>query len=215
MRLLLGADHAADRGRSVAQRRRSADDLDLVGRQRIDRHEMILAEIGGSVAADPVLDDADAVDVQSADDRPAGSAGRKARSGDAGFAEQEIAERGAAVAADFLVRHHRDGRELVGDDRQHALLGRGSCRCGSGRRRRSAGAAGGCLRDARGHAGWRWLSFHDRAWRRHRDVRQCGGCILGQRASAHRAQRQPARAADVKRVVSFGFSLSQFLMPPD
>ena len=38
-------------------------------------------------------------------------------------------------AADFLVRHHRDGCELVGHDGQHALL-----RCGA----RAAGAGCGC-----------------------------------------------------------------------
>ena len=73
-----GADHAADRLRAVAQRRRSADHLDLVGGQRIDRHEMIFAEIGHAAAADAVLDDADAVDIEAADDR-AGST-RPARS---------------------------------------------------------------------------------------------------------------------------------------
>ena len=66
-----GADDAADRRRSIAQRRRAPDDLDLIGRERVDRHEMVLAEIGRAVAADAVLDDADAIDVEAADDRPA------------------------------------------------------------------------------------------------------------------------------------------------
>ena len=77
---------------------------------------MIFAEIGGAVGADAVLLDAHAIDVEAADDRPAGGAGRKARSGDAGLLEQQIAEGRSAVAADFLVGHDCDGGELIGDD---------------------------------------------------------------------------------------------------
>ncbi len=55
----------------------------------------------------------------------------------------------AAGAADFLVRHDRDGRELIGDDGQHALLGRGGGRCGLRLWRRFAVLAGRCPRDAR------------------------------------------------------------------
>ena len=54
---------------------------------------MVLAEIGRAVRADAVLLDADAIDVEAADDRPAGRAGREARAGDAGLGEQQIAER--------------------------------------------------------------------------------------------------------------------------
>ena len=113
-----GADDAADRGGPVTQGCRSADHLDLVGRKRIDRHEVILAEIRRAVAADAVLDDADAIDVEAPDDRPARRARRKARAGDAGLGEQEIAERAAALPADFLVGQHGHGRELVGHDGQ-------------------------------------------------------------------------------------------------
>ena len=148
-----GADHAADRLRAVAQRRRSADHFDLVGGQRIDRHEMIFAEIGDAAAADAVLDNADAIDVEAAHDRPARRARRKARSGDAGLGEQEIAERGAAAAADLLVRHDGDGGELVGDDRQHALLGHGRDGRGLRLRRRLPVLAGRCPATARRCAG--------------------------------------------------------------
>src|SRR5215211_5004705 len=87
---------------------------------------MVFAEIGSATAARAVLNNADAVDVQPPDDRPAGRAGRKARSGDAGLGEQEIAECGAALAADLFIGHHGYRCELVGDNRQYALLGRGS-----------------------------------------------------------------------------------------
>ncbi len=56
---------------------------------------MVFAEIGGAVGADAVLLDAHAVDVEAADDRPAGCPGREARSGDAGLREQQVAERAA------------------------------------------------------------------------------------------------------------------------
>ena len=45
---------------------------------RIDGHEVIFAEIRRAVAADAVLDNPDAIDIEAADDRPAGRAGRKA-----------------------------------------------------------------------------------------------------------------------------------------
>ena len=72
------ADDATDRLRAVAQGRRSPDHLDLVGRERHDRHEMVFAEIGHSASADSVLDDANAIHIQPADDRPRRGAGRKA-----------------------------------------------------------------------------------------------------------------------------------------
>ena len=77
--------HAADRLRTEAQGGRPADDLDLVGGERIDRHEMVLAQVGRAIGADAVFLDAHAIDVEAANDRPAGGAGRKARAGDAGL----------------------------------------------------------------------------------------------------------------------------------
>ena len=57
---------------------------------------MIFAEVRSAVAADAVFDDADAIDVETPDDRPARGARRKAGAGNAGLGKQEIAERGAA-----------------------------------------------------------------------------------------------------------------------
>ena len=125
IRLLLALTTPPIDGRSVAQCRGTAHHFDLAGRQRIDRDKMILAEVGGAAAADAVLDDADAVVVEPPDDRPARRARREAGAGNARFGKQEIAERGAASAADFLVRHHGNSCKPVGDDGQHALLGRG------------------------------------------------------------------------------------------
>src|SRR5262249_57422624 len=47
------ADDAADRLRAVAQGRGAADHLDLIGRERIDRHAMILAKIRAAPPAPP------------------------------------------------------------------------------------------------------------------------------------------------------------------
>ena len=80
-------DDAADRLRAIAQCRRPADHLDLIRRQRVDRHEVVFAEVGHAAAAHAIIDDADAIDVEAADDRPARCAGRKARAGDARFRE--------------------------------------------------------------------------------------------------------------------------------
>ena len=50
-----GLYHAADRLRAVAQRLRPAEDLDLLDRERIDGHAVILAEVGDVHRADAVL----------------------------------------------------------------------------------------------------------------------------------------------------------------
>src|ERR1051325_2587666 len=94
---------------------------------------MILTEIGRAATRQAVLDDADAIDVKAADDRSARGPRRKARPGNAWFGKQEVAQRGTALTADFLVRHHGDGRELVCDDWQHAGLRRWRHRRGDGR----------------------------------------------------------------------------------
>jgi len=63
--------HAANRLRAVSQRGRPTDHLDLIGCQRVDRHEVVFAQVRGATAADAVVDDADAIDIEAADDRPA------------------------------------------------------------------------------------------------------------------------------------------------
>ncbi|MHC2409489.1 hypothetical protein ACVJGC_002080 [Bradyrhizobium diazoefficiens] len=92
-----------------------------------------------------------------------------------GLEKQEIAELTAALAADLLVRHHRDGGELVGHDGQHALLrcGGGDC-CrwrGFGRVLLAARPSG--ARDMDRAAG-RYHPAHDRARRRHGDGGELG-----------------------------------------
>src|SRR5258705_3137882 len=93
------AHDTADRCRSVAQRRRTADDFDLIGRQWIDRHEMVFAEIGGATSVVSVFEDTDAIDVETPDDRSARGARRKGGAGNAGLGKQQIAKLSGAVAA--------------------------------------------------------------------------------------------------------------------
>jgi hypothetical protein len=47
---------------TVPQCGRPADHLDLVRCQRVDRHEVVFAQIRGATAADAVVDNADAID---------------------------------------------------------------------------------------------------------------------------------------------------------
>jgi hypothetical protein len=161
---------------------------------------MVFAKIGRAAGVGAIFRNADAVDVEAADDRPARGARRKGRTGDAGFGKQEIAKLGRALSANFLVRHHRDGRKLICDDRQHALLRRGSLRRGRGRRRcgfrralavAAGRGAGNAHRLPRGNDG---PAPRDRTWRRHGDLRQLRrsrrrGGVLGQPAVGHRAQQ--------------------------
>ena len=121
---------------------------------------MVFAEIGGAASVDAVFEDADAIDVEAADDRPARGAGREGRAGNAGLGEQEIAKLGGALAADFFVRHHGDGCELIGDDRAARPVGarrrrarlaalprvRGSGRAPCGRRAPASATAHGFRR---------------------------------------------------------------------
>ena len=141
-----GVDHAADRLRAPAQGRRSAHHLDPVGRQRIERHGVILAQLRDAARADAVFLDAHPIGVEAAHDRAARCARRKARAGDAGLGEQHVAECAAGVRCNLLAGDHRDGGELVGDDRQPARGGSLGRRGGSGRR------CGRCRRRARAPA---------------------------------------------------------------
>ena len=86
-----GLDDAADRLRAVAQRLRAAEDLDLLDRQRIDRHAVVLAEIGDVHGADAVLLHADAEIVEPAQHR-ARCARRETGRGGAGQGEEQVAE---------------------------------------------------------------------------------------------------------------------------
>ena len=64
-----GLYDAAHRLRAVAQRFRPAEDLDLLDRERIDRHTVILAEVGDVHRADAVLLHPDAEVVEPAQHR--------------------------------------------------------------------------------------------------------------------------------------------------
>jgi hypothetical protein len=61
--------YAADRLRAIAQRLRAAKDLDLLHRQRIERHAVVLAEVGEVQRSDAVLLDPYAEIVEPAQHR--------------------------------------------------------------------------------------------------------------------------------------------------
>ena len=84
-------DEAANRVRSVQQRRRPAHDLDPLGAVRVDR-DAVVARLARQIpGAYAVLQDQDAVAVEAADDRPA-RAGAEAPAGNAGLLLQGVAE---------------------------------------------------------------------------------------------------------------------------
>ena len=173
------AHDAADRLRAIAQRRRPADHLDLVRGQRIDRHEVVFAEVGHAAAAHAVVDDADAIDVEAADDRPARCAGRKARAGDAGLGEQHVAQGRAGAALDLL-----PCGTTVTVANWSVTIGSAPCSGISGWR------GGRCCRSGGGGRRSRRPAPDDRARRGDVDLRQSQS-FLGRRLGA--AQRQQCR----------------------
>src|SRR5262249_9827573 len=103
--------HAADRLRAVAQRFRAAIDRDLLNGQRIDRHAVVLAQVGNVERADAVLLYAYAKIIEPAQHRPR-RAGREAGGGRAGHGEEQIAEalgraRLNLIAGDGVERRRR------------------------------------------------------------------------------------------------------------
>ena len=98
---VVGCFHdAADRLRAVAQCFRAAVDFDLLGRQRIDRHPVVLAVVGDVHGADAVLLHADAEIVEPMQYR-ALRAGRQTGGGRAGRGEEEPAEALALTGLDL------------------------------------------------------------------------------------------------------------------
>ena len=159
-----GVDDAADRLAAVAQRRRAADHLDSLRRQRIDRNSVVRTDVGDIEAADAVFERAHPIRIESANDGPAGS-GCEAAAGHAGSVRERIREIGATGAQDFVaVDGFDDGRELVfGRDRRGADDDRVDGRRGVSR-------VGGCAADRSSKAGtkpewasaWSWkISFRN------------------------------------------------------
>ena len=86
-----GLYDAADRLRAVAQCLRTAENLDLLDRKRIDRHAVILAEVGDVHGADAVLLHADAEIIEPAQHRARCAGCETGRRG-AGEREEQVAE---------------------------------------------------------------------------------------------------------------------------
>jgi hypothetical protein len=83
--------HATHRLRAVAQRLRAAIDLDLLDRQRIERHAVVLPVVGNIHRAEAVLLHAHAKIVEPAQHGPR-RAGREAGRGRTRHGEEQVAE---------------------------------------------------------------------------------------------------------------------------
>ena len=128
-----GLDDPAHRLRAVAQRFRTAEDLDLLDRERIDGHAVILTQIGDVHGADAVLLHPDAEIVQPAQDR-ARCAGRKTGRRGARQSEEQVAEALGRARLNLTAGDRRQrGRRLVERRRCRRLTrgGRAWCRCWS------------------------------------------------------------------------------------
>lgn len=70
---VIGADHAADRLRAIAQCARTPDNLDAAGNKRVDGDSVIFSKIAHVMRADPVLLCSHAEAAESANDGSAGN----------------------------------------------------------------------------------------------------------------------------------------------
>ena len=102
-------DHAAHRLRAVAQRLGPAVDLDLLGRERIDRHAVVLSVFGHVHGADAVLLHAHAEVVEPAQHWPL-RAGSETGGGGTGRGEEEPADALALVCLDLRSGHRGERR---------------------------------------------------------------------------------------------------------
>ena len=115
-----------DRRRGLTHAHPSRDgELDLVGGERIDRHNMILAEVGCVLRADAVFLRADAEAVEAADYRAARARRCEGRRRDARLVEQSRTERAARRALDLVLLHHDHRIESVGDERRQPRIALG------------------------------------------------------------------------------------------
>ncbi|MBK6396505.1 MAG: hypothetical protein IPF73_18945 [Betaproteobacteria bacterium] len=134
-------DHAADRVRSVEQRAWSAHHFDALRRQRLERDRVVDAGRRRIEQPDAVLQDADAIAIEAADDRTARV--RTVVAGvDADKRAQHLAQRRLLADQQRLAdedRHRRDHVEqfaaerIGGDDDRRHRLGQGNLRAGNGR----------------------------------------------------------------------------------
>jgi hypothetical protein len=114
-------DHAAGGVAAVQQRGRPAQHLEALDHQRVDRRGMVEAQARRVDRRAAVVEQSDAVAIQSADDRPARlrteAAGRHA-----GQARQRVAERAGAGACECVTAKHAGRRPklaaqgVAGDD---------------------------------------------------------------------------------------------------
>ncbi len=105
-------DEPADRIRAVEQRRRTANDLDLLRRRRVDRHAVIARLTREIAEALTVLKDQDSIAVEPSNDRT--RRGRaKASCRNARLTLERRAERHLELFGQFLTRQNGCGLERI------------------------------------------------------------------------------------------------------
>ena len=151
-------DDAADRRRTEQEGRRAAQDLDPLGRDRVDGNFVVGPDRGHVERPDPVRQDADALALQPAQDR-SGRLRAKAGRGNAREPGKRFADARLDRAGQLDLVDHRNAAEHIfgavanaGDDDRLILVLMGLLR--------------------RGRAVWRWR--FQRSGRRHRQLRREG-----------------------------------------
>ena len=117
-------DDAADGARAVEEGRRAPDDLDLVGREGVDRDGVVGARRRDVAHPDAVLEHADPIAALSPDDRPRRAPPKNVEA-DAGLSGERLADRRLKFLVEVRLvedvdrlRHLAEGSDLeVGGDR--------------------------------------------------------------------------------------------------
>jgi hypothetical protein len=108
-----GVHDAADGSTAIEQRHRTAEDLDLVGRERFHGHRVIVADGGHIRGAQTVFERLHAGAGEAADDRPR-RAGAEVRRADAELSAQRLAEIAGASAIELIAAQDGDGLCEIG-----------------------------------------------------------------------------------------------------
>ena len=120
--VVLYADHTANRLGAPAQGRGATNDFDALGRQRVNWHAMVFADVGHVHRTDAVLLNADARVINTSDNWSV-RARSKAASRNAGRRHREVANVGGRLTLQLICRDDRNRREHVGGNRPQIRTG--------------------------------------------------------------------------------------------
>jgi hypothetical protein len=131
--------HATNRTTAVKEGRRPAHDLDPLHQKRLNTDRVIRTDDGGIAGADTILEQADAITTQAADDRAARAGAKRGRL-DASLGRQRVAKRslffqpqrlagqnrGRLRQVDLVASERSRGSdELIEDEHTGRVCGRG------------------------------------------------------------------------------------------